>query len=52
MIELIRQHYNHPAVVCWGIFNEQSSTVRQYCRDQPGQRRAPGRSDAARDRAV
>ncbi|MEI9960323.1 MAG: glycoside hydrolase family 2 TIM barrel-domain containing protein [Limisphaerales bacterium] len=22
MIELIRQHYNHPSVVCWGVFNE------------------------------
>lgn len=20
--ELIRQHYNHPAIVCWGLFNE------------------------------
>jgi beta-galactosidase len=22
LIELIRQHYNHPSVVCWGVFNE------------------------------
>ena len=22
LIELIRQRYNHPAVVCWGVFNE------------------------------
>jgi beta-galactosidase len=22
LIELIRQRYNHPSVVCWGIFNE------------------------------
>ncbi|MEI9960825.1 MAG: glycoside hydrolase family 2 TIM barrel-domain containing protein [Limisphaerales bacterium] len=22
LIELIRQNYNHPSVVCWGIFNE------------------------------
>ena len=22
MVELIRQRYNHPAVVCWGLFNE------------------------------
>lgn len=22
LIELIRQHYNHPSVICWGVFNE------------------------------
>jgi beta-galactosidase len=22
LTELIRQNYNHPSVVCWGIFNE------------------------------
>lgn len=22
LIELIRQNYNHPSVICWGIFNE------------------------------
>ena len=22
LVELIRQRYNHPAVVCWGVFNE------------------------------
>jgi hypothetical protein len=25
MVELIRQRRNHPAIVCWGVFNEESS---------------------------
>ena len=22
LIELVRQHYNHPSIFCWGLFNE------------------------------
>lgn len=34
--ELIRQHYNHPAIVCWGLFNElkeQGDNPVEYVRE-------------------
>ena len=55
LTELIRQNYNHPSIVFWGIGNEQraDNTRDQRPADRAEHARAPGGPDAAVDlRAV
>ena len=44
--ELIRQNYNHPSVVCWGMFNEMTIGSSTDARRSTRPTRRAGRSDA------